>query len=74
MDENKYSEFELNDNVLDSVTGGTGEGFSEFLCPCDGCDMDTTWQLSPDGNYAVCRNCGAVRRRSWYDENKIRRK
>ena len=56
MDENKYSEFELNDNVLDSVTGGTGESFSEFLCPCDGCDMDTTWQLSPDGNYAVCRN------------------
>lgn len=74
MDEYGYLKNELSDNVLDSVTGGAGEVYSEFLCPCDGCDMDTTWQLSPDGAYAVCSNCGAVRKRSWYDENKIRRK
>ena len=53
----------------------TGIGaYAEYLCPCSGCELDTQWRLSPDGASVICTNCGAVKMRRWYDENKVRRK
>ena len=72
MDENKSSR-ELDDSALGGVSGGIG-AHEEYLCPCSGCELDTQWRLSPDGAIVICTNCGAVKMRRWYDENKVRRK
>lgn len=80
----KAGMFELNDEALDAVVGGTDgldrritpitPEFSDFLCTCTACNNDTLWAPYGDGDTVFCTACGAEKDRAWFDNNKVRKR